>query len=185
MVLLHSHHFDDGNDDLMLVLHPDELILPTIVRVQCPRVAILKMRLDSMGPLSKSAVFEILRHKLFQRCLMTRYASHKSAKAKALASGCSDKDAIVEATVVAAKVVDNESTVFLAKQAQAVPRSRSNEATTRRSEQEQHERTHQALEMMQDWCAERERSRKQREELLEMERGRRLECRRVRMECKR
>jgi hypothetical protein len=169
----------------MLVLHPDELILPTIVRVQCPQLAVLKMRLGSTGPSSKSAVFEIFRHELFQCCLMTQYASHKSAKAKALALGCLDKDAIVEATVAAARVVDDESMVFLAKQAQAMLRSQSNKATTRWSEQEQHERTQQALEMMQDWCAERERSRKQREELLEMERGQRLECWRVRMGCKR
>ena len=67
---------------------------------------------------------------------MTQYASHKCAKAKVLASGCSDKDAIVEATVAAARVVDDESMVFLAKQAQAMLRSQSNEATTRWSEQE-------------------------------------------------
>ena len=80
-VMLHSHHVDDGNDDLMLVLHPDELISPTIVSdaVQCPRLAVLKMRLGSTGLSSKSAVFGILRHELFQRCLTTRDASHKSA----------------------------------------------------------------------------------------------------------
>ena len=38
--------------------------------------------------------------------------------------------------------------------------------------------------MMQDWCTEWERLRKQREELLEMERGWHLERQRVRMECK-
>ncbi len=57
---------------------------------------------------------------------MTQHALHKSAKARALASGCSDNDAIVEATAAAAKVVDNESEVFLAKQAQALLRSQLN-----------------------------------------------------------
>ena len=69
-----------------------------------------------------------------------------------------------------------------AKQAQASLRARSNEATTRRSEQERHERTRQALETMQDWRAERERSRKRREELSEMERGLRVERQMARME---
>ena len=36
MVSLHSNHCNDGNDDLMLFLHPDELISPMIVSVQCP-----------------------------------------------------------------------------------------------------------------------------------------------------
>jgi hypothetical protein len=80
-VLLHSHHSDDDDDDLMLVLHPDELISPTIVSdaVQCPRLAVLKMRLGSTGLSSKSAVYGILRHELFQRCITSRDASHKSA----------------------------------------------------------------------------------------------------------
>jgi len=69
-----------------------------------------------------------------------------------------------------------------AKQAQASLRARSNEVTTRRSEQERHERTRRALETMQDWRAKRVLSRKRREELLRMERGLRLERERARME---
>ena len=71
----------DLNDDLILVLHPDELISPTIVSeaVQCPRLAVLRSRLGSTGMSSRSAVIGILRHELFERCLRERDASHKSA----------------------------------------------------------------------------------------------------------
>lgn len=69
-----------------------------------------------------------------------------------------------------------------AKQAQASLRARSTEAVSRRSEQERQERAQKALEMMQDWRVERERSRKRREELLENERRIRLERRRAREE---
>ena len=71
----------DPNDDLLLVLHPDELITPTLVSeaVQCPRLAVLRSRLGSTGMSSRSAVIGILRHELFERCLRERDASHKSA----------------------------------------------------------------------------------------------------------
>ena len=78
-VTLDSHQSNE--DDLVLVLHPDELVSPSIVSdaVQCPRLAVLKTRLGSTGLSSKSAVIGILRHELFQQCLTTRDASHKSA----------------------------------------------------------------------------------------------------------
>ncbi len=82
-VVLHSDPppSSDPNDDLLLVLHPDELITPTLVSeaVQCPRLAVLRSRLGSTGMSSRSAVIGILRHELFERCLRERDASHKSA----------------------------------------------------------------------------------------------------------
>lgn len=82
-VVLHSDPppSSDPHDDLLLVLHPDELISPTLVSeaVQCPRLAVLRSRLGSTGMSSRSAVIGILRHELFERCLRERDASHKSA----------------------------------------------------------------------------------------------------------
>ncbi|KAL3764342.1 hypothetical protein ACHAW5_003478 [Stephanodiscus triporus] len=69
-----------------------------------------------------------------------------------------------------------------AKQAKASLWARSSEAISRQSERERHERTRRALETMQDWHKEREKSRKRREDLLETERGLRLERQRARME---
>ena len=78
-VTLDSHQSNE--DDLVLVLHPDVLVSPSTVSdaVQCPRLAVLNTRLGSTGLSSKSAVIGILRHELFQQCLTTRDASHKSA----------------------------------------------------------------------------------------------------------
>jgi hypothetical protein len=82
-VVLHSDPppNSDPCDDLLLVLHPDELISPTLVSeaVQCPRLAVLRSRLGSTGMSSRSAVIGILRHELFERCLREKDASHKSA----------------------------------------------------------------------------------------------------------
>ena len=82
-VILDSHppHGSDMNDDLVLVIHPDELISPTLVSetVKCPRLAVLQSRLGSTGLSAKSAVIGTLRHDLFERCLRERDASAKSA----------------------------------------------------------------------------------------------------------
>lgn len=60
-----------------------------------------------------------------------------------------------------------------AKHAKASLQARSDEATFQQREQERRERTRQALETMQDWRLDRERSKKRRDELLEEERARR------------
>jgi len=81
-ILLHSHPpaNSDPDDDLVLVLHPDELISPTLVSeaVKCPRLAVLQSRLGSTGLSSKPAVIGTLRHELFERCLRSQDASNKS-----------------------------------------------------------------------------------------------------------
>ena len=81
-ILLHSHPpaNSDLDDDLVLVLHPDELISPTLVSeaVKCPRLAVLQSRLGSTGLSSKPAVIGTLRHELFERCLRSQDASNKS-----------------------------------------------------------------------------------------------------------
>ncbi len=72
----HSHPpaGSDANDDLVLVMHPDEFISPTLVSeaVKCPRPAVLQSRLGSTGLSAKSAVVGTLRHDLFERCLRER-----------------------------------------------------------------------------------------------------------------
>ena len=81
-IILHSHPpaNSDPNDDLVFVLHPDELVSPTLVSeaVKCPRLAVLQSRLGSTGLSSKPAVIGTLRHELFERCLRSRDATHKS-----------------------------------------------------------------------------------------------------------
>jgi hypothetical protein len=79
-VVLDSSH--DGNqDDLVLVIHPDELITPTLISeaVKCPRLSVLQSRLGSTGLSAKSAVIGTLRHDLFERCLQDHNASRQSA----------------------------------------------------------------------------------------------------------
>ena len=79
VVLDSSNNGDD--DDLVLVIHPDELITPTLISeaVQCPRLAVLQQRLGSTGLSSRSAVIGTLRHDLFERCLQERTASRQAA----------------------------------------------------------------------------------------------------------
>ena len=82
-VILHSSPpaGSDMNDDLVLVIHPDELITPTLVSevVKCPRLAVLQSRLGSTGLSAKSAVIGTLRHDLFEMCIRERDTSRKSA----------------------------------------------------------------------------------------------------------
>ena len=64
-----------------LVIHPDELISPTLVSeaVKCPRLAVLQSCLRSTGLLAKSAVIGTSRHDLFERCIRDRDASRCTA----------------------------------------------------------------------------------------------------------
>ncbi|KAL9189329.1 hypothetical protein ACHAXT_011819, partial [Thalassiosira profunda] len=70
----------DPADDLVLVVHPDDLISPTLVSeaVKCARLAVLQSRLGSTGLSAPAAVVGTLRHALFERCLRERDASHPS-----------------------------------------------------------------------------------------------------------
>ena len=72
---------NSDEDDLVLVIHPDELITPTLISeaVQCPRLAVLQQRLGSTGLSARSAVIGTLRHDLFERCLQERTASRQAA----------------------------------------------------------------------------------------------------------
>eukprot|EP00804_Cyclotella_cryptica_P000970 CCRYP_012331-RB/>CCRYP_012331-RB protein AED:0.03 eAED:0.03 QI:95/1/1/1/1/1/10/663/1892 len=69
------------HDDLILVIHPDELITPTLISeaVKCPRLSVLQSRLGSTGLSARSAVIGTLRHDLFERCLQEQNASLQSA----------------------------------------------------------------------------------------------------------
>jgi hypothetical protein len=82
-VILHSNppEGSDVHDDLVLVIHPDELITPTLVSeaVKCPRLATLQSRLGSTGLSAKSAVIGTLRHDLFERCIREKDTSRRSA----------------------------------------------------------------------------------------------------------
>ncbi len=81
-VILHSNPpvGSDIQDDLVLVIHPDELITPTLVSeaVKCSRLATLQSRLGSTGLSAKSAVMGTLRHDLFERCLREKDTSRRS-----------------------------------------------------------------------------------------------------------
>ena len=59
-----------ADDDLVLIIHPNELISPTLVSeaVKCPRLVVVQSRLGSTSLCAKSAVIGILRHDLFGRC---------------------------------------------------------------------------------------------------------------------
>mmetsp|Transcript_16717 Transcript_16717/g.27204 ORF Transcript_16717/g.27204 Transcript_16717/m.27204 type:complete len:204 (+) Transcript_16717:104-715(+) len=83
-LILHSHSpagSADPHDDLVLTIHPDELISPTLVSeaVKCPRLAVAQSRLGSTRLSAKSAVIGTLRHGLFERCLRERDGSRRSA----------------------------------------------------------------------------------------------------------
>ena len=82
-VILHSNppEGSDVHDDLVLVIHPDELITPTLISeaVKCPRLAVLQSRLGSTGLSAKSAVIGTLRHDLFERCVVANDTSRRSA----------------------------------------------------------------------------------------------------------
>ncbi|GFH58778.1 hypothetical protein CTEN210_15254 [Chaetoceros tenuissimus] len=72
-------------DDLVMILHPDNLITPTTISdtVSCLRRAILKSRMGSSGISSKAAVIGQMRHSLFEKCLLnnnfTKDFAHKEA----------------------------------------------------------------------------------------------------------
>lgn len=72
-------------DDLVMILHPDNLITPTTISdtVSCLRRAILKSRMGSSGISSKAAIIGQMRHSLFEKCLLnnnfTKAFAHKEA----------------------------------------------------------------------------------------------------------
>ena len=72
----------DQNDDLVLVVHPDLLVPPTIISetVSCSRRAVLKSRLGSTGLNSKAALFGTMRHDLFERSMRSQDFSIETAK---------------------------------------------------------------------------------------------------------
>lgn len=83
-IVLDSIHAPSGScdqDDLVLVIHPDEMITPTLISeaVTCPRLSVLQQRLGSTGLSARSAVIGTLRHGLFERCLQEHTASRQSA----------------------------------------------------------------------------------------------------------
>lgn len=72
---------NDSQDDLVLVIHPDVLITPTLVSeaVDCSRLAVLQSRLGSTGLSAKPAIIGTLRHDLFERCIREHDATRQSA----------------------------------------------------------------------------------------------------------
>ena len=71
-IVVHSSpsHGSD-TDDLVVVMHPDLLVTPTIVSetVGCSRRAVLKNRFGSSGCMSKAALLGTMRHELFGMCI--------------------------------------------------------------------------------------------------------------------
>ena len=91
MQLIQSHcqlfqtpfiHGSADQDDLVLVIHPDELITPTLISeaFTCPHLSVLQQRLGSTGLSVRSAVIGTLHHNLFERCLQ----EHTSCQAAAV-----------------------------------------------------------------------------------------------------
>lgn len=72
----------DEKDDLVLVLHPDMLIPPTIISeaISCSRRAVLRSRLGSSGLNSAAALYGIMRHNLFELCMSENDFSAEFAK---------------------------------------------------------------------------------------------------------
>ena len=68
-LLLHTV-FPTGSDqdDLMLIVHPDMLLTPTVISetVSCSRRAVLKNRLGSTGLTTRAPLFGTMRHQLFE-----------------------------------------------------------------------------------------------------------------------
>ena len=71
-IILHSAppHGSDV-DDLVLIVHPDMLMTPSIISetVGCSRRAVLKSRIGSTGLSSKPALIGTMRHALFGMCM--------------------------------------------------------------------------------------------------------------------
>jgi hypothetical protein len=69
-------------DDLVLVMHPDLLMTPTLVSetVGCSRRAVLKSRLGSTGLTSKAALYGTMRHGLFEQCMKEKNFTLESAR---------------------------------------------------------------------------------------------------------
>jgi DNA replication ATP-dependent helicase Dna2 len=73
-IVLHSYPPPGSDiDDLILVLHPDMLMSPSIVSetASCNRRAALKSKIGSSGISSKAAFVGTMRHGLFEGCMKT------------------------------------------------------------------------------------------------------------------
>lgn len=73
-IVLHSYPPPGSDiDDLILVLHPDMLMSPSIISEasSCNRRAALKCKMGSTGISSKSAFIGTIRHGLFEACMKT------------------------------------------------------------------------------------------------------------------
>jgi DNA replication ATP-dependent helicase Dna2 len=73
-IVLHSYPPPGSDvDDLILVLHPDMLMSPSIISEasSCNRRAALKSKIGSTGISSKAAFFGTMRHGLFEACMKT------------------------------------------------------------------------------------------------------------------
>jgi len=74
-----------GDNDIVFILHPDDLITPTTISetVSCLRRAILKTKFGSGAFTNKSALIGKLRHGLFERCLLQNNFTKDFAKREA------------------------------------------------------------------------------------------------------
>ena len=73
------------NDDLVMILHPDQLVTPTTISetVGCLRRAILKTRYGSGSFTGRSAMIGSMRHSLFERCLLQNNFTREFAQIEA------------------------------------------------------------------------------------------------------
>jgi len=73
------------NDDLVMILHPDQLVTPTTISetVSCLRRAILKTRYGSSSFTGRAAMIGSMRHSLFERCLLQNNFTREFAQIEA------------------------------------------------------------------------------------------------------
>ncbi|CAJ1969202.1 unnamed protein product [Cylindrotheca closterium] len=82
-IILHNPPPQDSDyDDLVLVIHPDILMIPTSISetVTCSRRAVLKSRIGSTGLTAKAPLFGTMRHELFGLCLRENKYDMRFAK---------------------------------------------------------------------------------------------------------
>ena len=73
-IILHTYPPPGSDiDDLILVLHPDMLMTPSVISEtsSCNRRAVLKSKIGSNGLSSKAAFVGTMRHALFEACMKT------------------------------------------------------------------------------------------------------------------
>eukprot|EP00559_Dactyliosolen_fragilissimus_P001342 CAMPEP_0184867600 /NCGR_PEP_ID=MMETSP0580-20130426/27217_1 /TAXON_ID=1118495 /ORGANISM="Dactyliosolen fragilissimus" /LENGTH=1622 /DNA_ID=CAMNT_0027367987 /DNA_START=91 /DNA_END=4956 /DNA_ORIENTATION=+ len=81
-ITLRTGQDNDSEDDLVMIIHPDMLLTPSVISeaVTCVRRAVLKNRMGSSGLSSRAAIVGTMRHELFEQCLLRQNFSYEFAR---------------------------------------------------------------------------------------------------------